>query len=532
VLLECCTVTTKRQAHAVTGVQATDAVGFKSAKHMTNYISKQWQLAAQSVKHSSPDKVMEAYYSCMDQMCCQSEKQLNYAHISAIVHGTAKVWTAAGGRRSCWVAEGRPEQNLRSFIARMLRRLQPLLPAVGARLVATVLWSLAKLGLNPDALVPGMTDSLAQQFMADMNAANGLPLATVLFACAQLQLSPCQGALFKAICGRLAVADLSKFDPQNVATILHSLATLPAAAPSIELLDALCQCFGVMLNGRQAADGLNELPSARDIASTIWALSKLKHSPSDELAMSMVGRIMALYRLGQQPMPQEISNVLLACAELRVPVTQTDTEDLASVVLNLKSQQVKQQVYPNTVWSLAVLGHLRQVQFALALDHLTALSVSHGEVSQPSLVTNRVLRQLYQALDWLQPPPSAHAQQQSAWSSLQGKLHTLGPRPAGTNFQTYDRSKLYAALDQLQLPFKAMVSVQSYSADAVLEPQGSKAKAIILRLLRPDYIRNSPGRYATKLLIAPFCSRTLYQLLRLHLCQPTPQHLACLNPLC
>ena len=68
-------VATKRQ---VTGVQATEAVGFKavgfeSAKHMTNQISKQWQIAAHSVKHSRPDKVLEAYYSCMDQMCCQFE---------------------------------------------------------------------------------------------------------------------------------------------------------------------------------------------------------------------------------------------------------------------------------------------------------------------------------------------------------------------------------------------------------------------------------------------------------------------------
>ena len=62
-------VATKRQ---FTGVQATEAVGFKavgfeSAKHMTNHISKQWQIAAHSVKHSRPDKVLEAYYSCMDQ---------------------------------------------------------------------------------------------------------------------------------------------------------------------------------------------------------------------------------------------------------------------------------------------------------------------------------------------------------------------------------------------------------------------------------------------------------------------------------
>ncbi|DBA89003.1 TPA: hypothetical protein ACH3X2_000221 [Trebouxia sp. C0005] len=474
--------------------QATETEGCQAARHMTRYIKSQWQLAAHSVKHSRPDKVMEAYYSCMDQMCRQSEKPLNYVHISAIVHGTAKVWTAAGQRRSRWVAEGQAQHNLRKFIARMLGRLQPLLPAVGVRLAAEVLWSSAKLGLNPGVLVPGMTDSLAQQFMADMNAANGLEFSTVLVACARLQSSPCQGALFRAICGRLAVADLSAYSPQTVSNILHSLARLPAAAPSVALLDALCQRFGVLLSGHQAANGPNELPTAQNIANTMWALSKLKYAPADELAMSMVRRIVALCRMEQQLVPQDISSVLLACAELRLPVTQTETQGLASVFLDLKSQLGMRQGYTNTVWSLAVLGHLRQAQFALALDRLTVLSVSHSGMSQPSVVTDSEMRQLYQALDWLQPPSSAHVQQQSVLSSLQGKLRRLGPRPAHTSVRLYDKDKLCAALTQLQLSFKTMVCIQSYLADAVLEPQSSNAKSIILRLGCPDYMRNIPGR--------------------------------------
>ncbi len=212
--------------------------------------------------------------------------------------------------------------------------------------------------------------------------------------------------------------------------------------------------------------------------------------------------------MGKQPIPQDISTVLLACAELRLPITQTESEDLASVLLNLKSQLDMRQIYTDTVWSPAVLGQLRQAQFALALDLLTALSVSHGEVSQPLAVANRQMRQLYQALDWLQFPPSAHAQHRSVWSNLQGKLHRLGPRPARTNVRTYDRSKLCAALDQLKLPCKTMVPIQSYLADAVLEPQSSNAKAIILRLVSFSYMRNIPGRYGIKLHIAILFSRS------------------------
>ena len=71
---------------------------------MSHYIKEQWQLAAQSVRHSSPDKVMEAYYGCMDQICQYSEKQLNSIHISAAVYGTAKVWVAAQISHRGWYA--------------------------------------------------------------------------------------------------------------------------------------------------------------------------------------------------------------------------------------------------------------------------------------------------------------------------------------------------------------------------------------------------------------------------------------------
>ena len=139
-------------------------------------------------------------------MCSYCERQLNSIHISAIVHGTTKVWIAAAARQSGLAGEQQAQQTLRDFIVRMLERLQPLLPAVRAPAAAGLLWSSAQLGLNPDALVPGMTDSLGQRFMVDMDAATGQNLAKVLAACAKLHLSPCEGALRKAILARMAVA--------------------------------------------------------------------------------------------------------------------------------------------------------------------------------------------------------------------------------------------------------------------------------------------------------------------------------------
>ncbi|KAL0028120.1 hypothetical protein WJX77_008437 [Trebouxia sp. C0004] len=77
------------------------------------------------------------------------------------------------------------------------------------------------------------------------------------------------------------------------------------------------------------------------------------------------------------------------------------------------------------------------------------------------------LRRLYQALDWLQPPSSAPAQQQKVWSSLQGKLHRLGPRPVLNNPNI---------------------------SDNMLESQDNQAEATMLRLFTADHIKNIPGR--------------------------------------
>ena len=469
-------------------LQAAEAVSCRSAKDMIHYIKEQWQLAAQSVRHSSPDKVMEAYYGCIDQMCRYSEKQLNSIHISAAVYGTAKLWTVAQASHSGWYSKQQADHKLRSFIVRMLQRLEPLLPAVSARQAANLLWSSAQLRLNPGALVPGMTDSLARGFMFDVDAATAQELANVLVACAKLQLSPCHGGLLKAILNLLATADLSNFEPQHVANTLHSLVMIPAAAPSFEVLDALCLRFGVLLQSHQAA----ELPNQQNIANTMWALSKLKHAPSDELALSMVGRIVTLCDMpGQQPAPQAISSVLLACAELTVPVKQADTDSLVSFLLSSTRRKGIWQAYANTAWSLAVTGHLRQTQLASMLDQWSAFSGSPTQMSTPPPLTAAQLGQLYQALDWLQPHPTAPAQQQSAWSSLERKLYRLGPRPAPAKPAYFGIRKLCAALNQLQLSFKAMVVIQSYWVTAVLQSQDSKAQPVILRLSSPDYITNA-----------------------------------------
>ncbi len=363
----------------------------------------------------------------------------------------------------------------------MLERLQPLLPAVRAPAAASLVLSLAKLRLNPDALVPGITDSLGQRFMVDMDAASGHDLASVLMACAKLQLSPCEGALRKVILARMAVADSSSLGSQQVANRLHSMAMTTAATSPIQLIDSLCKRFGVLLKSCQA----DELPSVQSIATTISALNKLRFAPANELAMSMVGRMVSLCHTSeQQPAPQLVSSFLFACAELNVLVRQTDADSLVSMLLNSNGHRVAQQVNPCT----AMLGCLHNQTLDKMIHQISS------EISMPSSLSDIDLYQLYQALDWLQPVASADAQLVDAWVRLKAKIGKLGPRPVPSSAPYVEAELVCAALTQLRLRFTAQTVINNYWVAAILEPSHS-GLSIVLGFKACQFIRHKPVRY-------------------------------------
>ena len=466
-----------------------DEAHLKQLKRTGYYIKDQTLLLMRHSRGQNFDKALRHFYTHILAMCARPESYVNHIHLTAILGGLAKARAAA---KVCHAIPNHQQDvdDLHRFTAKMLGTLQSVCKALSVREASNLLSSLSKLSIHPGLMVPGTVDAIVQQLMANMHLANGQDVADVVAAYSMLQLTPCCEDLMRAVSRQLAVADLSNIGPFRVAKLSYSLATIPTAAPSIKALDALCERFGVLLRSHQLA----ELPSAQSIAITMWALSKLKYAPSDELAMSMVGRMAALcHTPKQQPLPQDISNLLLGCAELSVPVKQTDIDSLVCMLLGKHEHQVAEQHYTNTAWSLAVLGCLHNQLLDKLIDQLSVPSPRNAKISMPSL-KNVGLGQLYQALDWLQPSSSASAQQQSAWSSLQGKLHRLGPRPAPTKRYLHGNGKLCGALKQLQLPFRSRVSIQSYLADAVLESPGNKARPIILTISNPDYIRNNPGR--------------------------------------
>ena len=437
------------------------------------------------------EKALKWFYTHTLAKCARLESCVNHIHLTAILGGLAKAWATAEAYHAFQNHE-QAIDDLHRFTSKMLELIQPVCKALSVREASNLLSSLSTLSIDPSRMAPGAVDAIAQQLMDNMDHANVQDLSDVVAGYSMLQLTPYCEDLLQAVSKQLAVADLSNAWSYPVARMAYNLATIPSGAPSFKALEALCERFGVLLRSHQLA----ELPNAQAVANMMWALSKLKYVPSHELATSMVGRMVFLCCLpGQQPLPPHISSVLLACAQLSLPVKQTDIESLVSMLFSSNQHQLTEQVYTNTAWSLAVLGRLHNQLLDALIDRLSLPSIGHAEILMPSSLESAGLEQLYQALTWLQPSPSASAHQHEAWSSLQGKLHRLGPRPTHIFKRNFgDNGKLCSALNQLQLSFRAKVVIQSYGADAVLESQGNKAQPIILTLGRPDCIRNIPGR--------------------------------------
>ena len=209
----------------------------------------------------------------------------------------------------------------------------------------------------------------------------------------------------------------------------------------------------------------------------------------------MTERVVALCRLpGQQPTAQAISNIMLACADLRLAVDSVCVETLVSVSLNLSRQQAVTQQYSNLAWSLAVLGFLRVDTLNLLLRALSDASIQRDKLleGKANSFPASDLTQLYHALDWLQPLPGAPALQQQAWSQLEEKLSSLGGRPS-TSEPHPGTALVCAALPSLNLRFKARLSVGSYSVAAILVSDGSGVP-MVLSLQRDSHLRNQPSR--------------------------------------
>jgi len=125
-----------------------------------------------------------------------------------------------------------------------------MLPDVGAQAVSNILWSSAKLGLNPDAFVPGMTDPLVVELLQltkvkPRHQPNAQDCSNFVWALASLSHEPADKGFIKAICNSFVMLTKCHDDSKrptalNCANFLWALASLGHEPADKGLVDSVC----------------------------------------------------------------------------------------------------------------------------------------------------------------------------------------------------------------------------------------------------------------------------------------------------
>ncbi|DBA88942.1 TPA: hypothetical protein ACH3X2_000174 [Trebouxia sp. C0005] len=450
---------------------------------ISSYIKEQQKMA---LGGHQPLQALLSFCASMEHLCSVARPFLNYINLSAIITATAQLWTTAQAKSSLQPSANMAGFDLKQFYSKVLLQLEPMLPDVGARAVSNILWSSAKLGLNPDTFVPGMTNALAAKMLQLTKdkagrQPNARDCANFLWALASLGHQPADKGLVDAVsecCVRLIKHhDVSKRpNAQEAANLIWALASLGHQRADKGLIDAVCEHFVRLVKHHD----ISKRPNAQGAANVIWALGELNHEPPDGAASAILERLSVLCGLPRQaPNAQELSNTLLACAVLRLKVKDHVSLALVDGLLRLDRAHCSDQTYCNAAWSLAVLDKLCVDLFSLILGRLRPLSTepAHNALPAHDALPRQELFQLYQALDFLQPLPTAAAQQ------LQEMVTRLGPRPLPDKRSAGDlltSKHLCVALEQLGLAFTANVPLSGYWADAVLRPQDGSAVPVVL----------------------------------------------------
>ena len=474
----------------------------------------------------------------MEHLCAKSQSQVDHIHISAIFSATAKVWFVAKGNHSFFSVQHTCQTKLQVFLGGMCQLLQPVVPQLESRQVSNILWSSAKLGLNLNKLTPGTLASLLKRFLSLIQAPEGRQqpnaqeVTNFLWSLATMGRVP-SDVVVETCCARIVQlinsADTAQRpNAQDIANLFWALGTMKIWSKDTAFLELCCTHFEALMHS-QACDRPNaqatanvlwgvsrmkatlvgnafvdmccahfttlirsgvtsDQPNAQTIANMLWALHGLKHAPKDGIVSCMTDRFMSLSTFsGQNPTAQNISNVFLSCARLRVALSHESADFLVSLLLRMARNSVHKHDICNTAWSLAVLGLLRGETFQLFLHWLSVKKV--GDVGAVGL------GQLYQALEWLQPSPAADLKKEQGWGQLQARLARLGPRPPPASTKMlYGTKKLCAALKEQRLAFKSKVSISNYLVEAVLQPSQGASPSILVSLQAPEVLNNMPDR--------------------------------------
>ena len=309
----------------------------------------------------------------MEQLCCVAGPLLNYSNLSAVITATAQLWTSAQANISLKPSANKVAPGLTHLYSSTLLQLEPMLPNIEAQQISNVFWSSARLGLSPDAFVPGMTDALAAKLLQlTKDEARRQPsahrCANSLWALATLGHEPADKFLVDAVYNHFAKLirhhnDSQRPNAQNCANLLWALATLGHEAADKGLVDVVCDHFARLIWHHDDT----KRPTAQQDANFLWALATLGHQPADKGLIDAVcnhfARLIRHHDDSKRPNEQEFANTMWALASLRHNPADKGLVDAVCnhfvMLIRLHDAQKRpdSQGVSNVMWALAEMNH-------------------------------------------------------------------------------------------------------------------------------------------------------------------------------
>jgi len=218
----------------------------------------------------------------------------------------------------------------------LLDKAEPLLPAMSARNIATVLHGCASLGVE---LSEGWLDRFWAVSQGKLAELHPQALSNTLWACGQLLLSP-PNDWVKGFWAE-SVGKLGEFTPQALSNTLWACGTLSLTPPEA-------------WRDRFWAESVEKLAQfdPQHLSNTLWACSTLSQTPPE----AWCDRFWALSvgKLGEFT-PQALSNTLWACGQLLLAPPNDWVKSFWDESVD-KLEQFTEQNFSNTLWACGQLS--------------------------------------------------------------------------------------------------------------------------------------------------------------------------------
>ena len=263
------------------------------------YIKEHIKWSLQRISDSKDGTGVLFMNFCADMMQLCLKTNLNPYHITDILATLGSLTFTAKQHQKKGLTT--PTQQLLHTLMRLLcKQLWTQRSQLSANQSATVFAASSKTDTRPDTF-PGLTDNLAEQFMADAECHNAYRFIQALYGCAQMEINPCDGRLCEHILQQIPKLSLAQIKPRMLANMLYAVAECPwpselseAAAAALESKAAHKAC--TRLTRVLSSSEMTEQCSEDDMASSLSSLRTLKHRPKDEFSPVFVSWYAQLLR--------------------------------------------------------------------------------------------------------------------------------------------------------------------------------------------------------------------------------------------